>query len=106
LLNFPAQSHGAEMLRVAVCLLTEAGIAVCAMVHDAVLIEGPLSELEDVVAEAQRLMVKASEAVLSGFRLRTEATVYRYPEHYREPKGAEMWERLCRHLQRVSAGAA
>ncbi len=97
--NFPAQAHGAEMLRLAVCLLTEHGIAVCAPVHDAVLIEAPLAELDDTVAEAKRLMAKASEAVLSGFRLRTEAAVYRYPEHYREPKGAEMWALVSRLLQ-------
>jgi DNA polymerase I len=87
------------MLRLAVCLLTEHGIAVCAPVHDAVLIEAPLSELDDTVAEAQPLMAKASEAVLSGFRLRTEAAVYRYPDHYREPKGAEMWTLVSRLLQ-------
>lgn len=39
LLNHPMQSHGAEMLRLACCHLTEAGITVCAPVHDAVLIE-------------------------------------------------------------------
>ena len=44
--NFPMQANGAEMLRIACILLTEAGIRVCAPVHDALLIEAPLDELD------------------------------------------------------------
>ena len=40
LANFPMQANGAEMLRLACCLATERGIAVCCPVHDALLIEG------------------------------------------------------------------
>ena len=39
--NFPMQANGAEMLRIACCLVTERGIDVCCPVHDAILIEGP-----------------------------------------------------------------
>ena len=53
LLNHPMQSHGAEMLRLACCFLTEAGIEVCAPVHDAVLIEAAEGEIEQVVAAAR-----------------------------------------------------
>src|SRR5205823_558017 len=45
LLNWPIQSHAAEMLRLACCLLTERGIRVCAPVHDAVLVEAPADEI-------------------------------------------------------------
>jgi hypothetical protein len=40
------QGNGAEMLRIACIFLTEAGIRVCAPVHDALLIELPLVGLE------------------------------------------------------------
>ena len=53
LANFPMQANGAEMLRIACILMTEAGIRVCAPVHDAVLIEAPLGELEARVKQAQ-----------------------------------------------------
>jgi DNA polymerase I len=36
--NFPMQANGAEMLRLASCLTIERGVAVCAPVHDALLI--------------------------------------------------------------------
>ncbi len=37
--NFPMQANGAEMMRLAACLITEADILVCATLHDAFLIE-------------------------------------------------------------------
>lgn len=92
--NFPIQANGAEMLRLACCLLTEAGIAVCAPVHDAVLIEADADEIELVVEEAGRLMQLASQIVLAGFTIRTEAKIARYPERYYDERGKEMWNRV------------
>ena len=63
LANSPMQANGAEMLRIACILMTEAGIRVCAPVHDAVLIEAPLEELEARVKQAQELMREASRQV-------------------------------------------
>ena len=60
LANFPMQANGAEMLRLACCLATERGHCVCCPVHDALLVEGPADEIEDVVAETQAAMHEAS----------------------------------------------
>src|SRR5215210_1007625 len=62
--NFPAQGNGAEMLRLACCLATERGIEVCAPVHDAVLINAPLDQLDADVARMQDAMREASRIVL------------------------------------------
>ena len=51
--NFPMQANGAEMMRIAACLMTEAGIQVCAPVHDAFLVEAAQADIEDVVQAAQ-----------------------------------------------------
>ncbi len=67
--NFPMQANGAEMLRLACCLAVENGIRVCAPVHDAILIEAPLKELDDCIARTQGLMAQASEFVLGGFQV-------------------------------------
>jgi hypothetical protein len=90
--NFPMQANGAEMLRLACCLATEAGIAVCAPVHDAILIEAPLEQINDVVAKAQQAMAEASRGVLGGFELRSDATIIQYPDRYVDPRGRVMWE--------------
>jgi hypothetical protein len=90
--NFPMQANGAEMFWLACCLATERGIEVCAPVHDALLIHAPVEELAHAVAVTQQCMQQASEAVLAGYTLRTEAKLFIYPEHYQDARGAEMWQ--------------
>jgi hypothetical protein len=92
--NFPMQANGAEMLRLACCLATEAGIRVCAPMHDALLVEATLAELDDVVAKTQRLMAEASSVVLGGFELRTEVQAVRAPNRWHDPKGQAIWSAL------------
>ena len=95
LANFLMQANGAEMLRIACILTTEAGIRVCASVHDAVLIEASLEELDVKVKQAQELMREASRQVLGDFELTTDADIYRYPERYRdEERGGKFWDKV------------
>jgi DNA polymerase I-like protein with 3'-5' exonuclease and polymerase domains len=89
--NFPMQSNGAEMLRLACCLATEIGVTVCAPNHDALLIEAPLKDLADAVKSTEAAMAEASEVVLEGFRLRTSVATIRYPDHYPHPRSDALW---------------
>ncbi|MFO0852418.1 MAG: DNA polymerase [Gemmataceae bacterium] len=93
--NFPMQANGAEMLRLACCEATEAGITVCCPVHDAVVIEAPAAEIDAAVGHMQAVMRRASEVVLGGFPLRSEAKIVRHPERYSDPRGEEMWKAVC-----------
>ncbi len=68
LANFPMQANGAEMMRLACSMATEAGIRVCAPVHDAILIEGPADEIDHVVRHTQSIMAEASRIVLGWVR--------------------------------------
>jgi len=54
--NFYMQANGAEILRLACILATEAGIRVCAPIHDAVLITAPESEIDDAADAMARYM--------------------------------------------------
>jgi len=45
--NFPLQANCAEMLRLACCLATERGVRVAAPIHDALLVEAPIEDLDD-----------------------------------------------------------
>jgi len=92
--NFPMQANGAEMMRIASILLTEAGIKVCAPVHDAFLIEAPLGKLDESIAKAQSLMAEASRIVLGDFELGSDVKVTRHPGRYVDKRGAEMWNRV------------
>jgi DNA polymerase I-like protein with 3'-5' exonuclease and polymerase domains len=90
--NFPMQANGAEMLRLACIYGTEGGIKICAPVHDAVLIEAPLEELDSTIGKMQAAMAKASRVVLDGFELRTgiEQRI-EFPDHYMDKRGVAMW---------------
>ena len=96
LANFPCQAHGAEMLRLACCMLVEAGIGLCAPVHDAVVIEGPADTIDDVVAQARGIMAEASKIVLGGFEIGTDAEIVKYPDRYIDEAGEDFWNTVTR----------
>lgn len=98
--NFPAQANGAEMLRLACSYAVERGINVIAPVHDALLVEGPEGEIDEVVARTQGSMADASRMVLFGFELRSDAKVVRYPDRYMDERGERMWNTVWGLLQR------
>ena len=99
--NFLMQANGSEMLRLACCLLTENGIRVCAPVHDAVLIEAPISSIREVCLQAQALLEEASSAVLDGFRLRSDVDLICFPDRYMDERGARMWSRITEVLDQL-----
>jgi len=101
--NFPMQANGAEMLRIACIGLVEAGIRVCAPVHDAVLIEAPIDEIGAAVGATQAILREASAIVLDGFEVTSEAKIVRHPDRFLEPKGIPMWNRVMALLGRDDA---
>jgi hypothetical protein len=100
--NFPMQATGAETLRLACCFAMDQGIRVCAPVHDAILIEAPIESIHEQVAVAQEAMAKASEVVLGGFRLRSEAKIIRYPDRYMDERGRQMWETVWKIIHSLA----
>ena len=97
--NFLMQGNGAEMLRLACCMLIESGIKVCAPIHDAVLIESSLDSLDNDIKKAQQLMEEASAAILNGFTLRSDVEVVRSPNRYLDERGKNMWEKVSEILE-------
>jgi len=98
--NFPMQANGSEMLRIACILLSEAGVKVCATIHDAILIEAPLEEIDSTVIKTQELMKQASGIVLDGFELGSDAKIVRYPERYSDKRGKVMWDVVMKIIKR------
>jgi hypothetical protein len=96
LLNYPMQAGGADMMRLAAIAAHEAGIRICAPVHDAFWITAPLAELDDAIATMTAIMAKAGR-VVAGIDIPIEiAAVVRWPQclgDVRKPdaKGQAMW---------------
>jgi hypothetical protein len=104
--NFPMQANGAEMLRLACCFATERGITVCAPVHDALLIEAPIKEINVAVAATQKAMADASRIVLDGFELRSEAKIFAHPARFIDARGRSMWNRVWKIIEEIEQAEA
>jgi DNA polymerase I len=110
LMNFPMQATGADMMRIACIALVEKGIKVCAILHDAFLIEASLAEIGAVTALAEGIMQETGYRML-GFPVGTEAKVIPYPYGYmddvdrtkddKEAKAARMWDDINELMQAV-----
>jgi DNA polymerase I-like protein with 3'-5' exonuclease and polymerase domains len=100
--NFPCQANGAEMMRLGCLFALERGVSVLAPIHDALLVEGLEWEMEDVVASTQAEMSDASAAVLGGFRLRSNAENFYWPNRYMDGRGREFWKRVEGLLEETS----
>jgi hypothetical protein len=104
--NFPMQSVGADLMRWAACLATEAGIRVLCPIHDAFLIEAREEDIDCEAARMQAIMREAGETILKGYQLRTDAKVIRPPDCYRDRRGADMWQTLLEKLAEEEGRAA
>ncbi|WP_340244973.1 DNA polymerase [Roseobacter sp. HKCCA2468] len=94
-LNWPMQAHGAEMMRIACILAVERGITLCAPIHDALLIEAPLDQIDADVVRLKECMSAASEAVLGDGKVcRVDADIVRYPDRYMDEHGKDMWDQI------------
>jgi hypothetical protein len=98
LLNFPAQSSGADMMRLAACEATEAGLEICAPVHDAFLLQAPADEIDDHVERLKAAMRRASRLVIGrgDIECRVDAEIVAPGGRYRDPRGAGMWSRVMK----------
>jgi len=47
------------------------------------------------IAAMRAAMAEASKFVLAGFELATDVKIVRWPDHYSDPRGVEMWDRVC-----------
>lgn len=104
LFNYPMQSNGAEMMRLAAIAATEAGIEVCAPIHDAFLIAAPLDRLEADIDRMRAIMRRAGEAV-AGIPVNVEVEETRWPSRMTEVKGGPMFNKI-RGLLSVISGEA
>jgi DNA polymerase I-like protein with 3'-5' exonuclease and polymerase domains len=94
--NWPVQSGGADILRIACVLATRHGIKLLAPVHDAVLIEAPIERIEADTKLMQEIMRRASRIVLDDaidgpYELRTDAKIIKYPERFTDKRGDRIW---------------
>jgi hypothetical protein len=90
--NWPIQSSGSELFRLALIMMSRLKIRVVAPVHDAVLIEARAEDIETEVARTRYCMERASRCVLRHLTLRTDYQIVRHPDRYIDKRGKATWE--------------
>jgi hypothetical protein len=88
--------------------MLDAGIGICACVHDAVLIEASIKEIETATATCQDCFRRACSVYLDGFELGSDFKIVRYPARWgdngEEDEGdIELWKRIRRLLDEIEA---
>ena len=85
------------------------GLGVCAPIHDALLIESPLSRINQDVALLKDIMRRASRVVLNprasgAFVLQADAKIVSYPNRYSDRRGVRMWDLVTGMLVQARLG--
>ena len=66
-----------------------------APIHDAVLIEGPIEKVDEIVETAQASMREASKIILNGFELESDVKIVKSPDRYTdEERGLSFWNKV------------
>jgi DNA polymerase I len=104
--NYPIQSTGAEILRQTCCMAVEAGIKLCAPIHDAILVECGIEEVSATEDRVKRIMVEATRLVLNdGDMLRVDDItgdiridhkVCPHPARLNEGRSNAVWKLIIR----------
>jgi DNA polymerase I len=104
LYNFPCQSGGAEMLRLAATRLCDAGIVPNMLVHDAVLLE---ARDDDQVRQTIEIMEKAGADVCRGLKVDADLSFdsRKYGAHFydKRPVAQKMWKTLMDVMRDIGA---
>jgi DNA polymerase-1 len=100
--NWPVQSTGAVMMRIALVMAVERGVSVRAPVHDAFVFCAPVDEYEDQQRALCESMEEASRIVLDGFTIDADVEKTVKPgQHYIDDRGAEMSRLMMETLDRL-----
>lgn len=100
--NFPMQSTGAEILHLASIYAPDMGVKICAPVHDAIMTESSVEEVEEASIKLDRLMRWAGARLLNGYELPTDVQVIRPGERFYDKRGIIMWDTVKKLLAEKS----
>ena len=100
--NFFIQAGSAELMRLACILAVEQGLGVCAIIHDAFLLEAPIKDMQRQVDALCKCMNESCNVLLDGFLLgidgwqRDKWVVY--PDRYLDERGKGFWVEIQESL--------
>jgi hypothetical protein len=108
ILNFPQQSNGAEILRIASVFAVAKGLGpyLCYPHHDALYLCCPIEQADRVAEEVEDCFREAGNVVFDDILdLRCERKIVRYPDRYEDEDGEEMWQMVQQFLKERTESA-
>jgi DNA polymerase I-like protein with 3'-5' exonuclease and polymerase domains len=106
-INFGVQGNAAEMLRLAAIEARFRGVEICALIHDALLIQAPIRGILRAIEKTKEAMTVASRTILGGYTLRVDCgddklvsgevvrgDITRYPQRFYSEDGLDFWNRI------------
>ncbi len=103
--NYPMQANAAEMMRLAAGHAHDRGVRVCAIVHDAFLIEVPSVAIDTAVADMRSAMNEASTYLLDGVTLKTDVDLIDDTSRMLNDEQRETWEWVYAKLEELEQQA-
>jgi hypothetical protein len=100
--NWLVQANAAAIFRYAGLMMRHLDLPVIALVHDAVLLEVPLDQLERVQALAIECLKRASRRFLHGLTLRVDPKLVLPGERFSDERGAKTWTFVERSLRELT----
>jgi hypothetical protein len=104
--NWLIQSNSSGIFRYAAIMTRRLGITICALVHDALLIEASADRIEEETARATMCLEQASRLFLHGLTLRVDTVVVREGQRFPDKRGAKVWAHVEKTLKELACAAA
>lgn len=92
--NFPIQGAGGDLMRSASVQALRNGVRIVATVHDAIVIESRLENIDRAVEITRNAMVGVCQTFLQ-MPARVDVTIARSPDRFREPDGQPLWREIA-----------
>jgi DNA polymerase I-like protein with 3'-5' exonuclease and polymerase domains len=99
--NWLIQANSAAIFRYAGLLMRSLGLSVIGLVHDAVLLEADLAQIERTEALAVECLERASRRFLYGLTLRVDVKAIVPGERFADPRGARTWSFVEQNLREL-----
>lgn len=97
--NWIMQANGAELTRNASVKVMAAGIGICAVVHDALLVEDTIDNIDVTAKRTQTIMEQTSTAMFGATCRADIEYIIKHPDCYHDARGTKTWAKLMESLE-------
>jgi hypothetical protein len=99
LMNYPIQGNAGEITHLALIYAVEAGLRICAVIHDALVAECEGGREAETIEVLRDVMQRASRQILGGYTLMITFKII--TDRYEDERGKGMWQMVMNELETI-----